>query len=87
VSRIYLNQLLVQEADILIHPAVGATHWADFSNFRELYRQGESAAREKLVSIRTRIYRTSLSQQPPKTLSEQIKDLKHKIIEKVARGK
>jgi NTE family protein len=87
VSRIYLNELLVQEADILIHPAVGATHWADFSNFRELYRQGESAALEKLVSVRTRIYRTSLSQQPPKTLAEQIKDIKHKIMEKVVRGK
>ena len=34
VSRIYLNEILVQEADVLIHPAVGATHWADFSNFR-----------------------------------------------------
>lgn len=87
VSRIYLNELLVQEADVLIHPAVGATHWADFSNFGELYRQGESAAREKLVSVRTRIYRSSLSQLPPKTLVGQIKDIKDRIIDKVVRGK
>jgi NTE family protein len=50
VSRIFLNQLLIQEADIVIHPAVGATHWADFSNPRGLIRQGETSALEKLVS-------------------------------------
>jgi NTE family protein len=87
VSRIYLNELLVQEADILIHPAVGATHWADFSNFEELIRQGETATREKLVPIRTRIYRSTLSAAPAKTLAGQIKDIKDRILDKVVRGK
>ncbi len=87
VSRIYLNELLVQEADVLIHPAVGATHWADFSNFGELQRQGETATREKLVSIRTRIYRSELAEASPRSIVEQIKDIKDKIIDKVVRGK
>ncbi len=87
VSRIYLNELLIQEADVLIHPDVGSTHWADFSNPRELFRQGESAALEKLVSVRTLIYRASVSQAPQKTLVEQIRDIKDKILEKVGRGK
>ncbi|OGW48019.1 MAG: hypothetical protein A2078_05475 [Nitrospirae bacterium GWC2_57_9] len=83
VSRIYLNELLLREADMVIHPAVGATHWADFSNPRELIRQGETAALEKLVSIRTVIFRSSLSQAAPKTLVKHIKDIKDRIIEKV----
>lgn len=87
VTRIYLNQLLVREADVVIHPAVGATHWADFSNTRELYRQGETAAHEKLVSIRTALYRTSLSMLPQKTLANQIRGIKEKIMDKVIRGK
>jgi NTE family protein len=87
VSRIYLNELLVQEADVVIHPAVAGTHWADFSNPRELYRQGEAAALEKLVTIRTVIHRSALSPVPQKTLVDQIKDIKDKIIEKVVGGK
>ncbi len=86
VSRIYLNEILVQEADVVIHPAVGATHWADFGNPRELYRQGETAALEKLVSVRTVIHR-AISPAPQKTLVDQIKDIRDKILEKVARGK
>ncbi len=83
VSRIYLNELLIQEADIVMHPAVGATHWADFSNPRELFRQGEAVALEKLVSVRTVIHRAAVTQAPQKTLVDQIKDIKDKIIEKV----
>lgn len=87
VSRIYLNEMLIQEANVVIHPAVGATHWADFSNSRELYRQGETAALEKLVTVRTVIYRASVPQGPPKKLVDQIRDIKDRIIEKVVRGK
>lgn len=83
VSRIYLNQLLLRDADVVIHPAVGATHWADFSNTQDLYRQGETAAREKLMSVRTAVYRGSLAAGPPKTIVEQIKGIKDKIIGKV----
>ena len=32
VTRVYLNDILLQEADVIIHPDVGARHWADFSN-------------------------------------------------------
>jgi NTE family protein len=87
VTRVYLNQLLIREADVVIHPAVGAVHWADFSNPRELFRQGETAALEKLVSVRTLIYRASFARVPQKTLAEQIKVIKDKIIEKVVGGK
>jgi NTE family protein len=87
VSRVYLNELLVQEADVVLHPAVGATHWADFSNPRELYRQGEAAALENLVTVRTVIHRAAVSEVPQKTLADQIKDIKDKIIEKVVGGK
>jgi NTE family protein len=83
VSRVYLNELLIREANVVIHPAVGATHWADFSNSRELYRQGEAAALEKLVSIRTLIHRALLPQVPGKRLVEQIRGIKDRIVEKV----
>jgi NTE family protein len=87
VSRVYLNDILAQEADVVLHPAVGATHWADFSNPRELYRQGEAAALENLVTVRTVIHRAAVSEVPQKTLVDQIKDIKDKIIEKVVGGK
>ncbi len=87
VTRIYLNQILIQEADVVLHPAVGQRHWADFSNPAELYRQGETAALEKLMTIRTVIHRSSISPVPQKRLVEQIKDIRDKIIEKVVKGK
>ncbi len=87
VTRIYLNDLLMQEADVVLHPPVGSTHWADFSNPRDLYRQGEAAALEKLVTIKTVIHRAAVSPAPQKTISEQIKKITGKIIEKVVGGK
>ncbi len=84
VSRIYLNQILVREADIVIHPAVGSTHWADFSNPRNLIEQGETAALEKLISIKTLIHRTAF---PQRKLVEQIRSIKDKIVEKVTGSK
>ncbi len=80
VSRIYLNQILVREADIVIHPDVGGTHWADFSNPRHLFKQGETAALEKLIRIRTLIHRKTF---PQGKLAEQIRTIKDKILEKV----
>lgn len=84
VTRVYLNEILVRDADVAIHPDVGSTHWADFSNPRELIRQGEVAALEKLVSVRSVIHRAVM---PPKTLVDQIKIIKDKIMEKVIGGK
>ena len=83
VTRIYLNQILVRGADVVIHPAVGDTHWADFSNPKKLFKQGETAAHEKLMSIRTAIHR---AQVPPKKLTDQIRTIKDKIVEKITRG-
>lgn len=80
VTRIYLNDILVRGADVVIHPAVGAVHWADFSNPRGLFKQGETAALEKLISIRTVIHRSVI---PQRKLADQIRSIKEKIMEKV----
>jgi len=80
VTRIYLNEILVKDADVVIHPAVGGTHWADFSNAKEMFRQGETAALEKLLSIRTVIHRTVV---PQKRLADHIRTIRDKIMEKV----
>jgi NTE family protein len=81
VSRIYLNEILAREADLVIHPEVGVIHWADFTNPRELYKHGEAAALAKLVSIRTIIHRTAV---PRRRLFDQIRSIRDKIMEKVA---
>jgi NTE family protein len=86
VTRIYLNEILMEEADVILHPTVGATHWADFSNPRELYRQGEVAALKKLVTVRTVIHRAAVTMVPQKTITEHIKKIADKIIEKVVKG-
>jgi hypothetical protein len=67
----------------VIHPEVGATHWADFSNPRDLFKQGEAAALEKLIAIRTLIHRAVV---PQKGLVEHIRTIKDKIMDKVTKG-
>jgi NTE family protein len=84
VTRVYLNELLIRDADVAIHPDVGRTHWADFSDPKKLFKQGEVAAREKVMSIKAAIYRTVA---PQKTLVDQIKTIRDKIVEKVTGGK
>jgi hypothetical protein len=44
VARVRLNDLLLEGADVLIHPDVEGRHWADFGNPRELFQRGETAA-------------------------------------------
>ncbi len=80
VTRIYLNEILAREADVLISPAVGETHWADFSDPRALYKEGEVATLEKLISIRSVISRAVL---PQKKLADHIRTIRDKIMEKV----
>lgn len=80
VSRVFLNELLLDEADVVIHPRVGKIHWADFSNPRELIRQGELATLERMVAVRSAIHRAAM----PKSFLEQIRNIKDKIVEKVA---
>jgi len=84
VTRIYLNELLVRDADIVIHPAVGDTHWADFSNPQDLFKQGETAALEKLMSIRTLIHRTVA---PRRKLTDHLRSMRDKIMERVTGSK
>jgi NTE family protein len=80
VTRVFLNGLLLDEADLSIHPRVGDVHWADFSDPRVLIRQGELATLERIVDIRSAIIHAGA---PPKTLAEQIRTIKEKILEKV----
>lgn len=86
VTRIYLNELLARDADVLIHPKVGSVHWADFSNPREMFRQGETAALEKLLAIRAVVHKAATAP-APRTLSDHIKIIRDKIMEKVVGGK
>jgi NTE family protein len=81
VTRVFLNELLLEEADVSIHPAVGHIHWADFSDPRALIRQGELATLERMVAIRSAIHRAVV---PPRKLVDQIKVIKDIILEKVA---
>jgi NTE family protein len=80
VTRIYLNELLIRDADVIIHPDVGETHWADFSSVKEMYKQGEIAALEKLLTIRSVIHRASM---PQKRFADRIRTMKDKIMEKM----
>jgi NTE family protein len=80
VTRVFLNELLLDEADVAIHPDVGHVHWADFSNPRELVRQGELASLERMVAVRSAIHRAAI---PPRKLVDQIKVIKDIILEKV----
>lgn len=79
VTRVFLNGLLLDEADVAIHPPVGRIHWADFSDPRDLIRQGELATLERMVAIRSAIHRASM----PRSFMEQIRSLKDRIVEVV----
>lgn len=81
VSRVFLNSLLLDEADVAVRPNVGDIHWADFTDPHNLIRQGEIAALAQIVDIRKAIIRVEA---PPRKFVDQIKVLRDKIIEKVA---
>lgn len=78
VTRIYLNNLLLADADVLIRPNVGGCQWADFSNHRELFRAGEQAALESLSAIRKAIYNSAV---PRKTFKDRFGIIKNRFIE------
>jgi NTE family protein len=80
VTRVFLNGLLLDEADLFIHPKVGDVHWADFSDPKVLIRQGERATLERIVDIRKAMIHAAA---PPKTLAEQLRSIKERIVEKV----
>jgi NTE family protein len=81
VSRVFLNELLLAEADVSIHPAVGDVHWADFSDPPELIKQGERAALDKLVEVRGAILH---AEAPHPKLVDQIRTIKEKILGRAA---
>jgi NTE family protein len=84
VTRIYLNDLLLADADVLIHPNVGQCQWADFSNFRELFREGQKAAEEKLPAIRRAMQKGPVAW---KTLIDRLKTIRRKMITTLGKGK
>jgi len=77
VTRIYLNELQVNGADLVIHPLVSQIHWADFSDAKFMFKQGESAALEKLEAIRSIVLRTIV---PRKKFADHLKKLKGRIM-------
>src|SRR5512136_916276 len=50
-----LKQCELADADVVILPEVGESHWSSFSQAMRLVDEGEKAAREKLDEIRRRI--------------------------------
>lgn len=84
VTRIYLNEILISEADVLIHPGVGTTHWADFTDPRDLFRLGETSTLEKLVTIRTAILRASGPVTTRDRILEQVRSIRDRIMNKVS---
>lgn len=51
-ARNALSNLQLQQADIVICPAVGINHWADFSRAEEIIVKGRYAVLERLPEIR-----------------------------------
>lgn len=47
-----LRQYELEDADVVIQPLVGDSHWSNFSQAMNLIDEGEKAAREKLDEIR-----------------------------------
>ena len=56
IGLFYIEQRLLQEADVVILPKVGNLHWTDFDRARNLIFEGEKAAREKLDDIRKGLF-------------------------------
>ena len=64
VTRVHLNDVQIEGADVIMHPAVGNRHWADFSRPEEMYQKGEEAARAMLPAIHAAITARSCSPCP-----------------------
>jgi NTE family protein len=52
IMSYHMEQKMLKAADVVIKPRSGPLHWTDFDLARELIREGERAAREKLPEIR-----------------------------------
>jgi NTE family protein len=76
VTRVYLNEIMLAQADLVLHPAVNDIHWADFSNPTALYARGEEAARKQLQQIRLLHQHTNF---PRSGLLGQIRGIKERL--------
>lgn len=52
IMTFHLEQHKLKQADVIIHPNVGALHWTDFLLAKDLIQEGEIAARKSLQEIR-----------------------------------
>jgi NTE family protein len=48
IMGFHFETYMLDKADVVIQPRVGSLHWTDFALARDLVREGEKAAREKL---------------------------------------
>lgn len=54
ITNYYLTRSQLAAADVVIHPEVGKTTWANFDKLDEMIRAGESAARRAIPALRKR---------------------------------
>ena len=52
IMGFHFETYMLDKADVVIQPQVGSLHWTEFALARDLAREGEKAAREKLHLIR-----------------------------------
>lgn len=52
IMGFHFETYMLDKADLVIHPQVGSLHWTEFALARDLVREGERAAREKLHLLR-----------------------------------
>ena len=52
IMGFHFETYMLDKADVVIQPRVGSLHWTDFALARDLVREGEKAAREKLHLLR-----------------------------------
>ena len=51
ISGLFLNELRLREADLVIKPEVGNVHWVNFNKLDYCVRKGEESTRAKLAEI------------------------------------
>jgi NTE family protein len=52
IGSYYIEKLLLRDADVAITAHTGDLYWTDFDRSKDLIKEGERAAREKLLNIR-----------------------------------
>ncbi|MHB8483248.1 MAG: patatin-like phospholipase family protein [Nitrospiria bacterium] len=62
MTRNVLSEIQLRQADVVIRPAVGHIHWAEFHRGLECYQAGETAARMMVETIKREIRNKRLRQ-------------------------